>query len=74
MTFPTLSLTSFLKTVPKHRKLDFLTYWAFTLVESMTAAIVTITVIVTQQEHNYHINKLLQLQDIFKTTKEQTLL
>ena len=40
----------------------------------MTAAIVTITVIVTQQEHNYHINKLLQLQDIFKTTKEQTLL
>ena len=39
----------------------------------MIAVIVTITVVVTQQEHNYHINKLLQLQDIFKTTKEQTL-
>lgn len=39
----------------------------------MIAVVVTITV-VTQQEHNYHINKLLQLQDIFKTTKEQTLL
>ena len=40
----------------------------------MIAVIVTITVVVTQQEHNYHINKLLQLQDIFKTTKEHTLL
>lgn len=40
----------------------------------MIAVVVTITVVVTQQEHNYHINKLLQLQDIFKTTKEQTLL
>lgn len=49
----------------KYPKLDFSTYWAFILVESMIAAIVTITITATVVAHsiyNYHTNKLLQLQ------------